>query len=119
MEQTLTHLDQLIEKLNSLLPDDNDLKGFQGITKVLIITTLQETRATLFALKEFDSRFETIILKRELADLFNNIDHGTNEKFDRIKNSDFNSILKEVAKIKFRVIQTYYSVRNSPPIRTQ
>jgi hypothetical protein len=43
MEQTLSDLSQLIAKINSTFPDENDLKGFSGISKALIVTTLQES----------------------------------------------------------------------------
>jgi len=73
MEQTISQLTQLIAKINSVFPDENDLKNFSGISKALIIATLQESNNILTTLKEFDNRVETIIMKRELADLIQSL----------------------------------------------
>ena len=119
MEQTKQKLTLLITTINESFPDETDLKGFLGISKALITDTLLESDALLIPLKEYDNRFETIILKRELAELFEKINKELEEKFDKLKPDKFNSFLKLITKVRFLIKETYISVVNSAPIRTE
>jgi chromosome segregation ATPase len=119
MEQTKLSLAALIDKINESFPDENNLKDFPGISKTLIINTLQQIVSTVTALKEFDNNFETILLKRQLPGLFERINNELKNSFDKIKESQFNSLLNDIAKIKFLVTETYYAVVNILPIRTE
>ena len=119
MEQTKQTLTLLITRINELFPDDNDLKGFLGISKALIADTLLQSDALLIPLKEYDNNFEVIVLKRELAELFDKINKELDEKFEKIKPDKFQSFLKQVTKIKFLIKETYISVASSAAIRTE
>jgi len=118
MEQTKQKLTHLIETINELFPDENDLKGFPGISKALITDSLTQSNALLISLKEYDDYFETIILKRELSELFERIGKELHKGFENIKPAEFNSLLKDISRIKFFVKETYISVTSGQPIRT-
>jgi predicted nucleic acid-binding Zn-ribbon protein len=119
MEQTKQSLAALIDKIIESFPDENNLKDFPGISKALIINSLKQIDSTVTALKEFDNSFETILLKRQLPGLFEKINNELKNSFDKIKGSQFNSLLNDIAKIKFLVTETYYSLVNILPIRTE
>jgi len=119
MEQTKERLTRVIETIKESFPDENDLKGFLGISRALIIEALTETEVLLISLKEYDNRFETIILKRNLAELFEKINKELEEKFDKIKPTQFNSILNHITKIRASVRDAYFAVVNEPAIRTE
>ena len=94
MEQTKQNLTVLITRINDAFPDENDLKGFLGISKALITDTLLQSDALLISLKEYDNNFEVIVLKRELTELFEKINHELDEKFEKIKQEKFQSFFK-------------------------
>jgi uncharacterized coiled-coil DUF342 family protein len=119
MELAKQQLNLLISRINDSFPDENDLKGFLGISKKIITDTLTESDTLLIYLTENDNRFETIILKRELSELFEKINKELDEKFDRINSTRFNSILKGVTKIRSLVRETYVTVASDLPIRTE
>ena len=119
MEEAKQNLSQIITLINNSFPDEKDLKGFLGISKAIITDTLIESEALLVKLKDFDNRFETIFLKRELSDLFVKLKNELEEKFDKIKAAEFNSILKKITKIRFLIKDAYVSVSDSQPLRTE
>jgi len=119
MDQTQQKLTELINTINQSFPDENDLKGFQGISKILITDALKQSDATLTNLRAFDGHFETIFLKRELFELFEKLKGELEDKFDKIKSQQFNAILKNVSKINTRIKEVYVAVVNTQPIRTE
>ncbi|UAY52529.1 V-type ATP synthase subunit I domain-containing protein [Ferruginibacter albus] len=119
MEQTKLKLTQLINTINESFPDENDLKGFLGISRALITDILIQSDALLIPLKEYDNNFETIILKRELAEVFEKINKELESKFDNITPSKFEIILRQITRIKSLIKDTYLSVIDSLPMRTE
>jgi len=119
MEQTKQDLTLLITRINESFPDENDLKGFLGISKELITDTLLQSDALLIPLKEYDNNFEVIFLKRELAEVFEKVNKQLDESFEKIKPYEFQSFLKQVTKIKFLIKETYISVAGNAAIRTE
>lgn len=119
MEEAKQQLTELVTLINTSFPDDDDLKGFLGISKAVITDTLIESEAFLVKLKEFDNRFETIFLKRELSEIFEKLKRDLEERFDKIKPNDFNSILRRISKIRFLIKEAYISVSDSQPLRTE
>lgn len=111
-------INDLINIITESFPDENDLKGFPGISRALIIEMLTQCDGLLTTLKEQDC-FETIILKRELADVFEKLFRELEEKFDKIKGDKFNTILKLISKLRFLIRETYAAVINKTPIRTE
>src|SRR5258706_12672379 len=117
MEQTRQKLEILINIINISFPVSNDLKGFLGISKELVVNILTECDGLLISLSEQDNHFETIIMKRELAELFEKINRELDDNFDKIRPDKFDSFLKNVARIKFLIKETYTSILDYVPIR--
>ena len=119
MEQAKQKISDLISIITERFPDENDLKGFLGISRALIIEMLTQCDGLLTTLKEHDNSFETIILKREQSEIFEKLFKELEEKFDKIKADKFNTILKLISKLRFLIRETYAAVINSAPIRTE
>ncbi len=118
MEQTKQELSLLKSVINNSFPDENDLKGFLGISKALIIHSLSECDALLIKFDEYSNRYETIILKRELADIFKKLKKDFETEFVNIKPALFDSILNKITKIRFLIRDTYFVVVDEP-IKTE
>lgn len=119
MEQTKHKLGQLITMINDSFPDESDLKGFPGISKQLIISILSDSETIMTSLLQFDNAYETIILKRELAEIFEIINAELEDKFDKIRPEKFNSLLKNISKVKLLTKETFISVASDTIIRTE
>lgn len=119
MEQAKQKLSELIARINESFPDGNDLKGFSGISKPLITDILVECESMLVNLKEQDNKFETIILKRELAELSEKLRKALEEKFEKLNASQFNTILNLISRIRFTIRETYSILFITSPIRTE
>ena len=119
MEKTKQKLGQLITTINETFPEESDLKGFQGISKQLIVSILTDSDVIMTSLLQFDNAYETIILKRELAEIFGKINTELEYKFEKIKPETFNSFIKHIAKIKLLTKETFVSVTSDTIIRTE
>jgi hypothetical protein len=119
MEQTIQKLTDLIGIIIERFPDENDLKGFPGISRALILESLYECNSILTTLKGHDNHFEVILLKREAAEFFEKLFRELEEKFDKIKGDKFNTILKLIFKLRSLIRETYAAVINTAPIRTE
>jgi DNA repair exonuclease SbcCD ATPase subunit len=119
MEQAIEKLSNLIKVIEQRIPDENDLKGFPGISRSLILGSLTECNGLLNALKGHNNHFEVILLKRELAELFEELFNALDENFDKIKGDKFNTILKQILKLRAVIREAYIAVINAVPIRTE
>lgn len=119
MERTKQELASVIQLINENLPDEQDLKQFSGISKALITDSLTQTAQQLVLLKEYDNHFETILLKRELADVFKEIKDILRTPFAAMKSKTFNDFLDLIADAKFYTRETYLSVVSSEHFRSE
>jgi len=119
MEQTMQKLTELIGTITERFPDENDLKGFPGISRALIIESLNDCNSILTTLNGHDNHFEIILLKREAAEIFEKLFRELDEKFDKITGDKFNTILKLISKLSSLARETYAAVINTAPIRTE
>jgi vacuolar-type H+-ATPase subunit I/STV1 len=119
MEQTVQKLTDLIKAITEKFPDENDLKGFSGISRALILESLNECNGLLTTLNEHNNHFEVILLKRESAEVFEKLFSELDEKFEDIKAEKFNYILKLISKLRSIIRETYAAVINTVPIRTE
>ena len=92
---------------------------FPGISRALILESLNECLGLLTTLKEHDNHFEVILLKRESAEVFEKLLRDLDGEFDKIKGDKFNSILKLISKLRSLIRETYATVINTAPIRTE
>jgi hypothetical protein len=95
MEEAKQNLSEIITLINNSFPDENDLKGFLGISKAIITDTLIE------------------------SEIFEKLRKDIEDKFDKIKPPEFNSILKKITKIRFLIKDAYVAVSDSQPLRTE
>lgn len=119
MEEIKQRIISIIDKVNKSFPDDQDLKGFPGISKTLITDSLIQSDALLVTLGTHPDSFDIIILKRELAEQFEKIDDVLSESFKEIGDKKFNSLLKTLSRVRLLIRDTYFSLVNEQPIRTE
>lgn len=119
MEQTIQKLTDLIGIITEKFPDETDLKGFPGISRALILESLNECNGLVTTLKEHNNHFDVILLKRELPELFEKLFRELDEDFAKIKGDKFNHILKLISKLRSTIRETYASVINTAPLRTE
>lgn len=119
MEKTIQKLTDLIGAITESFPDENDLKGFPGISRALILESLNECNSILTTLKGHDNHFDVILFKREVADIFEKLFRELEEKFEKIKGDKFNTILKLISRLRSLSKETYAAVIDTPPIRTE
>lgn len=119
MEQTTQKITDLINGITEEFPDEADLKGFPGISRALILESLNESSGLATTLKEHNNHFDVILLKRELPELFEELFKQLDEDFINLKADKFNYILKLISKIRLAIRETYASVINTPPLRTE
>ncbi len=119
MEKTIQKLTDLISVITERFPDQTDLKGFPGISRALILESLNEANGLVTILKERNNHFDVILLKRELAEVFEKLFRELDEDFDKIKGDKFNHILKLISKLRSLIREAYASVINTVPLRTE
>ncbi|MGQ0828335.1 MAG: hypothetical protein ACT4ON_08070 [Bacteroidota bacterium] len=119
MEHAKQELSLLVDKINSSFPEGNDLKGFLGISKNIIIDLLNESATLLVKLTEHNNHFESIFLKRDLSKVISKVIKDLDGDFEKIKPSQFDSILDNVFKIRSSIRNTYLAIVQNQPIRTE
>lgn len=105
----------LRNKINENLSEDKDLYGYLGISKTVIIESLDESYSLLAVLEEFNDKLETVFVKREVAKNIDKahsfLDHGLHSsEVDK----EFNNLLKCIAKIRFALKESYISLSTEP-----
>ncbi|MCK9205161.1 MAG: hypothetical protein M0P58_12110 [Bacteroidales bacterium] len=115
MKSTRQRLTHLIKKINDLIPDGPDIFEFPGISKQLIVDSLNESYDFLGYLENFNDKFETIFLKRKLSDYI----HSAHELLDSLEDkNNFNKFLDIIFKIHSKIKETFIAVAKEP-IRTE
>lgn len=115
MKSIRLRITHLIKKIQEILPDGNDILGFAGISKPIIIDSLNESYSLLSTISNYPDTFETIFAKREIAENIDNANNLLNLSFtDENGINVFNELLRSVSKIKFIIKDTYISVCDNP-----
>lgn len=105
----------LKNKISENLPDDNDILGYAGISKQIILDSLSESYELLSVLEEHKDKFEIIFAKRSVAQLIDNSNHFLNEVWGRRHAAEkFNDFLYQIASIRFHLKEAYLSLINNP-----
>lgn len=116
MRSIKTRLTHLKNKVNEVIPDGEDILGFPGITKELIIDSIENTYHTLDLLSPYENKFETILLQRRLADCIDKATDYIKEKYKNQNADDFNRFLNKVAEMHYVSKETYI-LSTKEPIR--
>lgn len=115
MRATRHKISLLKNRISENLPDDNDIFGYAGISKTLILESLTESYNLLSVLDEYNDRFETIIAKRNVA-IF--IDNANNYLSDTLKSDiaveKFNDFLINITQIRFNLKEAYITLSDKP-----
>lgn len=114
MRSIKTRLTYLKNKVNDVIPDGEDILGFLGITKELIIESIDDTYQTLDLLSQYETKFEAILLQRRLADCIDKATDYLKEKFKNQNADDFNRFLNKVAEMHYASKETYIIFTKEP-----
>lgn len=112
MKTSKQRISLLKNKIEEKLSEENDIYGFEGISKKLIIDLLNESYNLLGVIDDFTNSLEVIILKRELVLLIDEANNYLNGNFPDKNN--FNEFLNIISKIKKTIKITYISVTEKP-----
>ena len=105
----------LSNKIRESLPENNDLFGYLGISRAIILESLVESYDLLSSIAVYPDKFETIFAKREIAECIDDAQEYLNSSLNNDKAvPDFNGFLKAIAKIRFVLKETYISISNNP-----
>lgn len=115
MKSTRLRITHLSKKMQEILPDGNDIFGFAGISKPIIISSLNESHALLTTISNYPDSFETIFAKREIAECIDYALELLDSNFDNESGTKrFNELLRTISKIKFIIKDTYIAVSDKP-----
>jgi hypothetical protein len=114
MKNIKTRLTYLKNKVSETLPDENDILEFQGISKNLIIESLDQTYSTLNLLNDYENKFESILLQRRLADCIDKASNYLKEKFKDQNPDDFNKFLNKIGEMHYASKETYILFTKEP-----
>ena len=115
MKSLRLRLSHLKNKISETLPNENDIFGYKGINKDIILTSLSESYDLLSTLADFPDKFETVFAKREVASSIDKIQDYFNTYFSTENSmSKFNDLLKSVARIRYILTETYISISDKP-----
>lgn len=115
MRATRHKISLLKNRISDNLPDDNDIFGYAGISKTLILDSLTESYNLLSVLDEYNDKFETILAKRNVAQF---IDNANNYLSDTIKSDaaveKFNDFLINISQLRFNLKEAYITLSEKP-----
>lgn len=63
MRSTRHKITNLINKLNEVLAESEDVYGYAGINKSMLIQSLRDSYALLACLEEYNATFEVVFMK--------------------------------------------------------
>jgi methyl-accepting chemotaxis protein len=112
MKNLKTALTKIKTKIQNKFPEGNDIWGYQGISRDLLINTLEQiyTLATEIEGHDNNNRFEIIYLKRQASE----INKSINDILDSEKPEDeFNTLLNRLAKLLWSVKHTFFVVNQN------
>lgn len=115
MKSLRQRISLLKKRINESFSDENDIFGYAGISKRLIIESLTESYDSLSVLEAYNDKFETILAKRNVAQFIESSNNyftnyfGTDSAVDK-----FNEFLNNVSQIKFCLKEAYISLSEKP-----
>jgi hypothetical protein len=119
MQDVKTKLTKLINLWNEKVPDEQDLWGYLGVSKVNVSASLEEIRILVNQIEPFDSVFEVVWFKRNTSKLLKQIRHFLEDALEDDKKKElFNDFLNALSELRFEAIRTFYLV-NKQPIRAE
>jgi hypothetical protein len=118
MRASRQRLTLIINKVKEHLPDGSDIFDFAGISKEIIISSLNDSYQLLESLDTFQDRFETVFLERRISLYYERItDILKKANFEKDKDK-FDEFLNIIQKIHLQIKETFILVAKEP-IRTE
>ncbi|AGA77651.1 coiled-coil domain-containing protein [Echinicola vietnamensis] len=114
MKSIRQRLTLLINNIDENLPDEEDIYGYEGISKRIITQSLKESYDLLGNLDDYKDKFEVIFLQRSLADLIKESKENLKGGILKSAESKFDDFLNNVQKIRYLIRETYIAVTDHP-----
>lgn len=115
MRGTRRKISLLKNKISDSIPNDNDVFGYAGISKTLILDSLTESYNLLEVLDEYNDRFEVIFAKRNVAQFIDNANNYLNNILGNdIQMDNFNDFLINIAQIRYNLKEAYITLTEKP-----
>lgn len=93
MKTSKTKIAHLVTKINEVLPDGDDVYGYAGINKAMIIQSLNDSKNLLSAFKDYNETFEVVFLKRNIAQY---VEWAISYLGNGINNENFEEFLRKI-----------------------
>lgn len=106
MKSIRQRLTLLINNIDENLPDEEDIYGYEGISKRIITQSLKESYDLLGNLDDYKDKFEVIFLQRSLADLIKESKENLKGGILKSAESKFDDFLNNVQKIRYLIRET-------------
>lgn len=114
MKTEKMRLTRIIKTLKGKIPEGDDLWGYPGISKSIVITSLEQSYTLIGLLDEFEDQMEVIWAKRELSKTFDNINRLIEEIDSEEWTNDFDVFLEQITKLRVLVKDIYITLTNNP-----
>lgn len=112
MRTSRLKLTNLIKTIKESLDDGDDIYGYSGINKSMLIDSLSESYKLLSCFEEYNNLFEVTFMKRKVASIIDRANHYLKET--SINSDNFNEFLNIINRIRFEIKFTYILVSQSP-----
>jgi len=113
MRNTRLKITHFINKLNEVLVNGEDIYGYAGISKNILTKSLKDSYALLACLEEYNTTFEVVFMKRNVAELIETCNNYLKNTQD-INSESFDCFLKTLNKIRAEIKTTYILVSQNP-----
>lgn len=111
MNTVRANLTRLKNSMQEKLPDGDDIFGFAGISKKLLIACVDEAYKLSYSLSQLEPEFEITVLKRKLASLFDDCKDYLNKGTEQWgKEKKFDKFITDITNIREQVRLTYLVV---------
>lgn len=113
MRASKQRLTMLKGKIDEIIPSGDDTYGFAGISKSMILLTIDDTYKIVSLLDDYELQFEAILFERKTSEYYERATKCLKENLADNSNA-FNELLNIVAKLHFRAKETYIAVAKEP-----
>src|SRR3972149_6671421 len=111
MNTVRSNLTRMKHSIHDKFPDGNDIFGFAGISKELLVSCVEEAHSLSYKLAELEPIFEITILKRKLAQLIEECKDYLNKGPEQwSKEKKFDQFVTSLTKIREEIRFTYLIV---------
>ncbi|HAS6975177.1 TPA: hypothetical protein I7297_12415 [Vibrio parahaemolyticus] len=111
MRTAKSSLTRLKKNIDKVFPSAPDLMGFDGVNKIMLLDSLEESYGLLEGLVDKKETFDVIFMKRKISDLTKSCNDYLNDNLKDIgKEKKFNAFLNDISEIRSVIKRTYLLV---------